>query len=375
MTRTTIRCSSLPLFMTCGNAILNPDNLIPVEQENEAAEAGTIVHAMTEQYALTGTYDLGRVKQRVKPEDYDRAGKLMRNFATVWDSIKKYMPNPKVEVALGVTLGANLELTGHIDLLQTNNTDAYLLDYKTGRVHENHFHQMAGYAYMVWVNAGQPQKYTVYASIVYLEDQTVTPYAFTPKDLLDWAGEVEAQWAKSSYTVGRKCAGCKLQGACPAYRAFAQGSAQVFADNFQVGPDAWASLKPEEAGEIMDRLYVVEKAADRVKLTLRNHVRSKGPVDVGDGKEYVVVEESNEFLDPVKARKVLTKYLPLPLINRLSRINLDETLTAVAARTSKGNRMKARDTLYAAFAKAGAIVKSHSSRMWRRPKQEKQLES
>lgn len=374
MSKPQLRCSSLPLFFACNPAVLNPDKLRPVESENEAAYAGTEVHALTEAYAKTGNFDLSRLKAKLSPEDYDRAGKLMRNFTEVYDEIKRYMPNPDTEVYLEADAG-RVVLTGHLDLLQINEKDAYLVDYKTGRQHENHYHQMAGYAFMVWQKAGSPVKFTVYATAVYLEDKTVTPYAFTYADLVQWRVELEAQVNRPLYTAGRKCAGCKLNGSCKAYREWAGGAVAVFDEGFTVGSKVWESFTPEERGEILDRVYVVEKAAERVKLSLRNYVKAHGPVDVGDGKEYTLVEETSEFLDAPKARKVLARVLPLPVLNKISRINLDEALTAYQGRAAKGTKMAARQRLYAALDKAGAIIRSKGSRMWRRPKGEKKLES
>jgi hypothetical protein len=317
------------------------------------------------------------LKQRLAPEDYDRAGRLMRNFLDVFAETKKHMPSPQTEVFLQAGLYEGLMLTGHIDLLQMKPTEAFLIDYKTGRQHEDHFQQMAGYAYLVWTRAGgegpPPEKFTVYASVVYLEDKAITSYEFDVPRLRAWLEEVRLQVDAVRYTAGRKCAGCRLQGSCPAYRDYAKGAVAVFTDDFTVGDSVWDALTPDERGELMDRIYVVEKAADRVKLALRNHVRKHGPLDVGGNKEYTVVEEKIEFLDPAKARQVLVKVLPPSILNRLCRINLDEALTAYQNRAAKGTKTDARKKLYATLDKAGAIVRSATSRMWRRQKGDRKM--
>lgn len=369
-----LRSSSLPLFMTCGNAVLNPEGLQSLEYAFDTASGvGTMIHAAAEQLVNTGSYDLEPLKQRLSAEDFDRAGKLMRNFVSIWGEAKSIMTHPKTEAFLEADVAGLVTLTGHIDLLSMLQDRAYILDYKAGRQHEDHYQQMAGYAFLVWDRAGRPQKYSVDVSVVYLEDKSVHPYRFTAESLQSWQAEVATQIQTVRYTVSRKCAGCPLQHACPAYRQFMASTASVFNDDMTVPQKSWEQMDPAERGQLMDRIYVIEKAIDRAKLGMRNLVKQKGSVDIGGGKEMILIEEQNQFLDSRRSLPVLKERLPKGEIEKIMRLPLDEVLGAFAKRAAKGQKIKARQALLDELDAAGAVVRYGSTRMWRRPKGERVL--
>lgn len=373
MSKPDLRSSSLPLFMTCSPAVLNPDKLIKTDQSIEASESGTFIHSLAEDFISTGSFDLEPFRKRISKEDYDRAGRLMRNFLKLWKEAKKHITNPETEVSLtGET--ETLRLTGHIDLLSSQPGQAYLIDYKTGRQHEDHYHQLAGYAFLVWVRAGKPRDYLVNASAVYLEDLSVHAYRFTANDLSKWAASVDDKARDLRYVVSRKCAGCHLSATCPAHLAFVQGAIGAFTEDRAIPGKTWEAMRPADRGTLLDRIYVIERAIDRAKLGLRNTVRARGSLDIGDGKEMVLVDETSTFLDTRRALPVLTKKLGADVVAQVARLPLDDVLAAYSKRASKGRKLKAREDLLAALEKANAVIRVVTTKMFRRPKGEKKLE-
>lgn len=373
MNKPEVRSSSLPLFMTCTPAILNPDKLTLTDQSNEQSENGTLVHGLTEDYVRTGSYDIEALKKRMSNEDYDRTGRLMRNFLKMWKEAKDYFPNPETESYLKAET-ERLTISGHIDVLSLSAGQAYLLDYKTGRQHEDHYHQLAGYAFLVWDKAGRPREYVVNASAIYLEDLSVHAYRFTADAIIKWVKEIDAKALDLRYVVGRKCAGCHLNSECKAHDAYIKGTLRTFNDETTVPGKTWQQLKPVQRGEMLDRIYVVERAIDRAKLGLRNIVRAKGSLDIGDGKEMVLVDDTSTFLDTRRALPVLQKKLGADAIAQVARLPLDDVLTAYSRRASKGRKMKAREDLLAMLEKANAVIRVVTTKMFRRPKNEKKLE-
>jgi RecB family exonuclease len=387
---TKVRSSSLPTLMVCTNAVLNPDGLQVVESENPTATLGTDVHALCEGLVKTGAYDLAALKQKHTEADYDRGVIQFGNFLRLWAQAKDYMPQAQTEVYHECVLLAGSDaakvngvtLTGNIDCVQFDATEAYILDYKTGRTHEDHYHQMAGYAYLCWDKAGLPAAYTVYVTTVYLEDNAVHPYVFTADSLEAWAGDVLKQIGQQRYTVGRKCGVCTLQDSCPAYRAYAGNAVQVLINgvlaDINDGVPIWRQLDADERGHLVDQVYVVDKALDRIRLTLRNEVKSQGAVDLGGGKEYVLTEYEEKHLDAAKAAKVLAVRLPGFRLEgeaaKLATLNLNEVLDAFAARAARGGKTTARNELFRELDAAGAVVRIKSTKMARRPKGEKTLE-
>lgn len=370
-----VRASSLPLFMTCANAVLNPDKLTVVDQDNEAAIAGTHVHALAEAFVKTGTYDLEALRSRVSEDDFKRIGKLFSNFIAVWKNASKAMKNPQTELGLRAET-ERLVLTGHIDLVEIGPDKAFVLDYKTGRQHDDHYEQVAGYAFLVWDHAGRKDDYHVSASVVYLEDLSVHAYEFTDVTLKEWADKLDEQADNPRYVVGRKCAGCHLSGSCPAHLAYVRGAIQALTDKPLPKAITWDKMKPEERGRLIDRYYVIERLIARAKDGLRDSVREKGRLDIGGNKEMRMVSDTTRFLDTRRALPVLTKHLPEGIVQKHMKLSLDGLLSAASDEAPKGGKVKARDKLEAALnAKRAIITYTGQPKMWRKPVDEAQLEN
>lgn len=365
------------MLMTCTPAVLNPDGLQAVETENETAVLGTLIHALCQKLVETGTYDLPELKTRLSESDFTRASILFNNFLKMWNSALPYMTAPKTEVGFNVEL-AHCLLSGHIDCLSFGRGEAFVLDYKTGRTHEDHYHQMAAYAYGTWGMAGKPSPYVVHVTVVYLEDNSIHNYSFSHSSLVEWEAEVSAKIVDTRYVVGRKCATCSLLGSCPAYPLYAGKAIELFSglhdDSYRTVP-SWESLSEEDRGALADKMYVVEKAIDRVKMALRNHVKSKGPIAVGGGKEYTLVEQTEKGLDARIALPVLTRRLEQSTLAENTALSLNGILSAYAAKAAKGQKTKAKEELLNELDKAGAIVRVTTQKMYRRPIGEKQLEA
>lgn len=368
MSKLEVRSSSLPQLMSCTPSILNPDKLPQVYEEIEAALVGTLVHAQCQMVAETGAFDLESMKQRLSEADYERANVMFNNFLAVWRQAEPSMPTPLAELDLRHEFDEFI-LTGHIDLSQINKQTALVLDYKTGRQHEDHYHQMAAYAYLLWAKQGKPEPYTVYVTTVYLEDKSITPYTFTHDNLKDWANELKAKLKDTRYTVGRKCAFCALQSSCNAYRLYVAGAvgAVTNADPMEI-----KHMTPEARGDLMDKVYVIEKAAARVKTGMRDLVKNRGEVDIGKGMVYTLVTTHARTIDSAKAQAVLKTELPQHA--KLARYGLEDVLNAVSARAPRGTKTEAKNAFLAKLEEAGAIQIRTDTKMFRRPKGEQQME-
>jgi hypothetical protein len=283
------------------------------------------------------------------------------------------MPTPQLEVAFSIEL-SHCIVTGHIDNVQLDPARAFILDYKTGRQHEDHYHQMAAYAFGAWDKAGRPPVYTVYVTTLYLEDNSVHNYTFDVDALLSWEREVSAQVLKVGYTAGRKCANCPLRG-CPGYRAYVSSALEVLNDDTSIVTATWEGMTPEQRGALSDRIYVVEKAIDRAKLGLRNLVRREGAVDMGKGMDQVLIEQEEKQVDVQRALPILLKRIGRAGVERQTRFPLNAVLGEYAAKAAKGQKTRAKNDLLAELDEAGAIVRVKETKMWRRPRHEKLLET
>lgn len=378
----TLRSSGLPQFMTCAPSELNPDKLQEVFIEIEPAELGTLVHEFAQRIVETGEWSVDELQAR-RPDDMERAELLIRNFFTVWDEARQVMTAPQTEVFHEMVLVDNdtlqLKLSGHIDLCQIVSTDATILDYKTGRLHENHYHQIAGYAALAWDKAGRPAKYKVAVSVVYLEDLSITNYDFTAADLEKWLGEVVAKVSDTRYTVGKKCAFCKIQGSCPAYREYTSAAIRFFqSEDAQMGRVKWKDVEPAERGSLVDVMYVVSKGAERVKDSLKSVLqgsKKSAALDLGDGMGYTKVIRRENVLDTQKALPLLRRRFAQDLLDEITTIKLSDLLGLVAKHAAKGAKQKAKDEFLARLDAAGAIQVNETERFERRPLGENKLEA
>jgi hypothetical protein len=360
--------------MTCTNSVIHPEGMIPVEGDNETARLGTMVHALAESVVRTGEYDLTPLRNELSDSDFARAMMLTANWLDVWSRIKPFMTDPVVEKYLECTVqykGEPVTLTGHIDVHQAYSDRAFIVDYKTGRQHENHYHQMAGYAYLVWADQGYPADYTLYVTAVYLEDKTTQSYTFTADSINAWSLELLAKVEDRRFVVGRKCAFCLVQGSCEAYRSYVGGSIAALS----AAPHdlkQWEEMDAVDRGELADRMYVVEKAIERAKLGLRQSVRKRGSLDMGKGYQYELVESEERGVNASKAVKVLKRNLPD--WEKHARFRLDDILVAYTRNVPRGEKGRAKAALLAELEKAGAIFTAKSTKMYRRPKNEKVLD-
>lgn len=369
-----VRSSSLPYLMTCTPSVIHPEGAVPVEGENETALLGTLVHALCETVVETGEYDVQTLQQRLSDADYGRAMMLFTNFLDVWNQARKFMVDPKVEWYGEATLDIpeELRVTGHIDVHQAYDDRAYVMDYKTGRQHENHYHQMAAYAFLIWNAQHRPFPYTVYVTAVYLEDKTTQSYTFTPDSLNKWAAEVVQKVGDRRFVVGRKCSFCTIQGSCEAYRTYVSGAIGAIEGGPWGDVKVWERMEPEDRGQLADAIYVAEKAIDRAKFGLRMAVRKQGALDLGKGQQYELIDQTERGVDAGKARKVLAKVLPEWEAH--ARFRLDDLLTEYARRAPRGEKGKYKKELLDKLADAGAIITATSTKMYRRPKNETKLD-
>lgn len=372
----------MPQFMTCAPSELNPGGFQEVHIEIEPAELGTLVHEFAERIVKTGEYSTEELKGR-RPADMERAELLIGNFYTVWEEAKKTLDHPQVELYREATLvdndNAKIILTGHIDLCQVGPQSALILDYKTGRLHDNHYHQLAGYAFLLWDYAGRPAEYIVNVSVVYLEDLSITNYSFSANDLRKWQAEVVEHSGDTRYTVGKKCAFCKIQGSCPAYREYTQAAIRFFkSDDAQKGRVSWVEADPEERGSLVDVMYVVSKGADRVKDSLKAALQGKkgeASLDLGGGTAYSKIVRKEKVLLTGKALPLLRQRFREDLVDGMTTIKLSDVLELVASFAPPRGKSKAKEEFLAKLIAAGAVVEVEKERFERRNSTEQKLGS
>jgi hypothetical protein len=360
-----IRCSKLPNMMTCANSVVNPDGLTEVETENGAAETGTIVHALAEDLVRHDHCDLKHHAIRLKEIDgLDRAVELLPKIERIWQLAKPVFIKPILEEYLEAEIAPGIFITGHIDINEAFETHAFILDWKTGRQRVEHYHQVMGYAFLVWVKMGRPDDYEFYITVAYVEDGVnglEKMPVITPADLAEWALAVCDKLKDHRYVTSEKCVHCPLANTCVAHREKQESAVRVITGT-------GGQLRTmEDRADVINRLKIVEDAVKTFRGSLKADVQANGPIDLGDGTHYVIEEKRQETLNAAQALTVLGDHGLTPSdVVAAAKLSLPNLRQVVYKRAVKGDKGESVTRLNDALIKAKALFQSTSSQMWRR---------
>lgn len=365
-----LRCSKLPNFMTCANSVLNPDKLQEVETENAAAETGTIIHALAEDLVKTGCCDLRHHQIRLAEIDgLERAHELLPRIEGIWKLAHPLFKEPILEEYLEARVGRGLYITGHIDLHEAFEKHALILDWKTGRQRVDHYHQVMGYAFLVWDKLKRPRDYELFVTVAYVEDGVrglERMPAIRPADLEEWAAAVYAKAKDKRYVTSMKCVHCPLANTCSAHQ-----EKQLSAVRVIKGTPGTTLRQSEAPADIVNQLKIIEDAVAQFKAGIREDVKKNGPIDLGDGTHYVLEPRANESLDTKKALEATD----LPAFGLTpddmtvaAKLSLPTLRKIVFSRAAKGDKSNAVDRLNEALLASQALRVTQSEQLWRRKK-------
>lgn len=351
------RCSSLPELFTCRNSIVNPDRLQEVEVSQGAAGLGTEIHAVIQKTIETGVVDFRKIERLYGPEDVERAKALFATGLATVEDVSKQMKNMQFETEVSFE-SDRFSVTGHVDVLDLSSDRAYVVDFKTGRVHQDHTHQMVGYAVGAWTKVGRPNNYTVKVAYVYLESGEATAFELTAEDMRDWLTDLDL--LPERYVVSNRCAYCKLNNTCPAFRDYLKGSMELLTETSGVRTHI-RKLSDDTRAKLAAAVKMARQATDRIREYIKAEAMERGPIDNGDGTEYIIKNRKHHILLTSKALPILAKYLTPKDIMNATTLRLNEVLTAATRRTLGPMRMVVRAELTDRLTKAGAIVTSESA--------------
>jgi hypothetical protein len=373
-----VRSSKLPLFMSCPNSVLNPDGLLEVEREFEAAETGTLIHRLAEAYIQEGSDDIDFYADRLRMLDgYDRAHDLFPNIQRVWKMASKVFDQPQLEAYLEADIARDFRITGHIDVSEAFEDCAYVLDWKTGRVRDDHYHQMAGYAYLVWKNqfpaplthSDKDLEYVVHCTVCYCDDGSLYKYSFTGHQLVAWAIDVHNQAQRARYVYNKRCVYCPQNTECEGYKAKVTTAVATVTATDAV--EKLRDMSDEDRADALQKLKIVESAVKEFRTAIKDDVRANGPMDTGDGREYVIKKTNKRNLNVAKALPVLNNHLTPEELYDVCTVSITGAENAVKRRAERGDKQKAADHLVTDLKRAKAIFTTSQERLEVRKKTKK----
>jgi hypothetical protein len=365
-TRTTVRCSSLPLFWKCpSSAFVDPGEVV-LNQSSEPAEAGTAFHRWIAAHIRGEDLDQGDLATE-HGCDADELKMLCAMGVKALKELRRHFDGCDgplmVEAEVAADLGDGLRIVGSADLMGRQKRIALILDWKTGRVESDYGHQVRGYAY-----SGMEKLATkvpldideVVVITVWVREGVWDIDRFTVKQLQGWADELRRRVrnGRGNFNPGGHCAYCPRAAACPGRRTLLRS---VIADLSVEGmkvlewtPETRAALGPQ-IGEMFGKVRLVEKAAQDFRETLKADIEQHGPISIGGGRQLAIVETNRRVLDPAKARPVLGRYLTPEEIDRATTISPSQCEGLAVAKAPKGQGAGIKREIGAALEAAGAV--------------------
>lgn len=347
------RCSELPRLFSCRNSITNPDRLTPVRVENGAEHLGTDIHAAIQHCVETGEVDLRMIDAKYNEQDRERAKELFINGLRVVEEAKRDMKNPQFEVEVSFE-SEKFVVPGHVDVLDLQGDCAFVVDFKTGRTRDDHYHQMVGYAVGAWTKVGRPERFTVHIAYVYLESGEVTSFSLTTADLRKWLHELDT--LPEQYAVNRRCIYCPFNNTCPCFRDYLAGSLSLLLEVSKLPTVNIRKLSLAQRAKLATSMKMVDTAHKRIREFIKDDCIKHGEIETGDGNKFVIRHREYKTLLTSRTLPVIAKYVSAKDIANATRLSLPDLVTAAARRVKGPMRKLIREEMVAKLKQAGAIV-------------------
>jgi hypothetical protein len=356
-----IRCSSLPLLFACRPAL---EGDLQIDERNEASDLGSAAHEAMEAIVAGVRPDLDAIAKRWSC-NRDELGRLSWYGTKAWEVLATSFPDDEEHARLAesevcAVIDGEIRLPGHMDMHTIcSDGTARTVDWKSGRVDKDFYHQLAGYAAGLMAD---PHIHQVTASVVWLRAQEIETYVITRAVLEQWMARLKLQLSRTAYSTGRHCEFCPRGHSCPAKRAKAAEGIAILTGEPAVSLEG---LPSADIVALYRRARLVERVAESMVASIRLHVIQHGPQDSGDGTALQVVEENGgRDIDVGKAWDIIQDRLPdasaMASVLRVSATALDD---AVAKAAGKGKGAAAKRDLAAELEAAGAVTMKKISKL------------
>jgi len=308
-----LRASQMPTAFACPMSAKLDGNKI--DRANDACTRGTAFHYAMER-VVTGKASPGdackEAAQLYGSDDDD----LLKMVETAAIHVQQYTENADAvhcEHPMSIQVDC-LSISGTADVMIKHGDDLHIIDYKTGHVERDYFHQMAAYAYLGKVDFGPIN--SISCHIYYPTLDRETTYTFTPQSLFDWMERCVAEVAeRSDYSIGDHCKFCNHAHKCPAITEATAGAISALSEYRETPLAQWGEMTPEERREVANRLAEVD---DRVKIIKgqidRFEAFKSALIDIdgeveSDTRIYTKRTIEKRLIDPRRGWGVLKKFL------------------------------------------------------------------
>lgn len=343
-----IRASKAHLAFACGQSLKNPSVQIRVIGDDQA-RTGSAVHDAAPPHIAGVSFDKAELLRKWDVDE-DEFAYLFGCLKRCWRMLASWFPEPQTEQFREFVFlcqapgGADLHLTGHIDVESVVDDEVRIIDWKTGRIDDDHNDQVKIYSLLSMLHHA---KYKARAFVVRVRDVAADPFEYTREELLKWLGGEADRLSDTEYHVGRHCTYCPRSHECPAKEALLKQSALVLANDavatdFPIEP----ALRGPRLAAMLDRVKMLENFCRTFRAACKADVAGYGgELPAGDGRYLQINREERESIIYEDCEDILQEALGgrLKQILKVSKTALLDAVKADAAmKSAAANEMMER---------------------------------
>ena len=369
--------SAIPMMEACPASLEEAE--IKIDRVGEPAKLGKAVHSICEEIVKTDRIpELRPFALENNVEDkMDDLEFLAHSACRLWEGtkeqpgLKRYFHNPSVEVTDDFTFQATnqfgekvpVRIHGRADVQEIFDDHAIVLDWKTGRKHDeyNYVGQMKALAVLAAAKSKKIKK--ISTMLVWLREGAASPIVtFTREELKRWLvsfAKHDLFWDGKTYRPGPHCRFCPRYLECPARKKMLSQSIALFS-NSDVTEKLGGWLKESEKLAIaIDQARLVAQAAkdfvEQAKELLDGH--EPIPVPGKPGYGYAVVEGSGAVkILPRKAWPIISEELDEDDIEACISISATKLKKALMNKAEHGQKAAFMKEMMEKLEKAGALI-------------------
>lgn len=285
-----------------------------IAEDDSAAGIGTTVHQAIAEYIAYGCTEalIGAT---------DEAKQLYYNAVRLWEDGPDDGPGLKEWFGDFAKVEERYDdpwCPGTADLARYRSGMVYIADWKTGRVHGDHWAQVATYARHEAVRQEEGGK-EVKSAVVFIArprecDYEYRVYSRTDLEEMYQATVANAMVAKdadphdlSNYTTGPHCLFCWRQNNCPAQRLALYSWKDAMDGSLELD---LSTMSDEQITNIYSSLKVWERISKDALDGIKEEIKARGPIEMGGGNFLQVQEVNRREVDTAAAIPILESELP-----------------------------------------------------------------
>lgn len=357
-----VRCSSLPLAMSCPQSLaITPYR---IAEDGPSAALGSAVHLYLSSHIKGAAEELSELAH-FYGVSLSELEPLAYKSLSLWKQVAKYFPNPEVEKPFTVH-GTGLTLHGTRDVVAYNpaSKTVFVCDHKSGWVDADCSEQLMGYAFGSISEFIEAER--VHLIVTRIREYVTDHATYERQEVLAWSDRMFRRLVSEgdAYAPGKHCGHCPRWHSCPAFKDYTSGAIELILENSTGG----ITLTPENPNARFRRTYeavkVVEKLCERARDVLKAHaVAGGGRLEFDNGYELQLVHQVRQEITYQESLPILINRIPADLLPGCFSVKKTAVQDAIKSTAGRGQKGQVVADLMAELDAAGAINQTTQERL------------